>query len=450
VIAVLFLGSCKVTLDKVEKWKRNGDAPRLKKCLADKKQKMDVRIAAGLALFELGRYYGVEVMLQRVKERSASESTGLADGIAAKLLGGLKGTGEDAIRVKDGLFSVWASAGAETRTKIENELITWLMNNYASVAKAGEHSAKKIFEIMGEKAGIQLARNLQLDNANLFEMATLVKKLAPADERDALVDRFAKTLTADARQQGHAQKLFAIGQLCGPKAVAFLQGLVLKGYSYTIRRNAIIGLRQCPHKSSLKVVFRLLGDLLDKAMSDVNVELPGFKDRKPGILTQSYELVEAVKAPKVAKAGLLRLVTAHGQKPLKEENQRRKLLIRMKAGQYLIYLHKVEGLKMVLDKLPTEDEYPSGYLGIVVYAIKEEFSKTGREVALQAVRAALNSPSWVARIIAVETLALMGNKNVDLPLLQKLANDKAKLKGWKVGATVGERASVAVKKLENR
>ena len=77
-VPMVTITGCKVTMEKVEKWKKNSDTARLKKCLADKEQKKKVRVAAGLALFELGRYYGVEVMLGRVKKRSKSEAQGLA------------------------------------------------------------------------------------------------------------------------------------------------------------------------------------------------------------------------------------------------------------------------------------------------------------------------------------------------------------------------------------
>lgn len=446
----VFFCGCKVTPEKVEKWKRNGDAPRLKKCLSDKNQSIKVRVAAGLALFHLNRYYGAEVMLQRVKERNEKEAAQIADGIANKLKDQVKGTSEEAIKAKDGLFSVWAFVPAKTKVEIETLIIKWLMDNYTSVAQQGEHSAKKIIDMMGPKAGALMAQQLTLGHPNLREIAILIQKLAPPEVRDQLVARFVKELEGDQRKQSDPDKLYAIGYLCGPKALEFLQKTVGQGLNYTIKRNAIIGLRICQGKSSLKAIFTLLGDLLDKAINDVDIDLPVFSDHKPALITQGFELIDAVKDYKMSKTSLLRLVSTHGVKTLKKENQKRKLLIRMNAGRSLILMGQVDGVRSMMESLPVADKYPPGYVYLVVYAIKDHINKSNLPEVLKVLRESLNSKNWVARLVSVETLALLGNKAVDAPLLGKLSKDPTKLAEWEGTPTLGERVTRTIKKLENR
>jgi hypothetical protein len=449
-LSSLILPACKVTKEKVEKWKKNGDTARLKKCLADGDQDTKVRVAAGMALFELGRYYGAEVQLGKVKKRSEAEAAKIADAMAAKLLPRLEGTSDQAVRAKDGLFSLTPFVSKKKRRKLESEIVRWLLEHYTSVASSGEHSAKKIFERLGPKAGALIAEVLEPTHGQIYEVARLVRKIASAEDRQTLAKRFIKAIEKNPRLQTNAQLIYAIGEICAKASLRFLQQKVESGYNYTIRRNGLIALRQCPHASSLEPTFGLLTELSKKAIAGQHVELPKFKDNKPGVIHQAFEVIDAVGKWEKAKPGLVKVLTLDGNKELDKKNQHRKLLIRMKAAQYMIYLGRTEGLEEVLKRIP-RDEYPKGYIGLVVFAIKRQFSKKDTEKALKILRSSLKSPNWVARIVSIEAVRRLGTKEKDLALVKKLTTDKTVLEGWgEEGVTVGERAELAAKALTSR
>src|SRR5262249_35354672 len=92
-------------------------------------------------------------------------------------------------------------------------------------------------------------------------------------------------------------------------------------------------------------------------------------------------------------------------------------------------------------------------------AVIEEIAKMQpRGAVLAEGRPLLDSPSWVARWVAAETLTMMKSKE-DIPALQKLTTDKAKLsfywgdqegvdpKSKKPDPTLGERVNELLKTL---
>ena len=444
------LTGCKVTMEKVEKWKKNSDTARLKKCLADKKQKKKVRVAAGLALFELGRYYGVEVMLERVKKRSKKEAQGLAIAMMNNLLPKLKGTDEAAVRAKDGLFSLWASVDEANQTKLQTTIITWLLENWDSVSHAGEHSAKKIFEKLGTKAGKVLAEKLTLSHNKLYELATHVGEIAAPEDKEKLVKRFVTKLDKNPQLLARADRLYSIGKICSKTSLLFLQRKAVKAFNFSIRRNALIGLRLCPHPSSIQPAIATLKELQSKALKNETVALPKFKDKKPGVIHQAFEVLDVIKDWKKTQPGLTELLTMTGVVPLDKKNKRRKLLIRTKAGQYFVFLGKVPGLKVLLQKLP-DDEWPGGYILALRKAVLQQFSKKGREEALKVLREAAKGTNWVGKAVAIESLGHLGDKKKDAAILEKAKEDKTPLKGWGTeGVTIGERAAIALKRLRSR
>jgi len=444
---ISLLVGCKVSMEKVEKWKKNSDTARLKKCLADKEQSEEVRVAAGLALFELGRYYGVEVKLREVKERSEEEARKLAGLMQKKLSADLKGTGEKAVQAKDGLFSLWEFVPQKQQSELEEKIVTWLLENWISVSNSGEHSAKKIFEKWGERAGKVLTDKLTLQHDNLYDVSTLVADIATKEDKEKLVKKFAAKLDKNPALMSRADRLHSIGKLCSKTSLSFLQRLALKGFNFAIRRNAMIGLRLCPDVSSVDAMIKTLQELQEKTLKDEVVNLPKFKDKKPGLIHQAFEVLDAVKNWKATKPGLTKILSLTSDKKLSEKNKRRKLLIRTKVGQYLVFIGGIEGLQVLLQNLP-DDEYPGGYILALRDAVKQVFSKKKRQEALEVLRKAIKEANWVGKITALETLAVMGEKEKDGETLKALSSDETELKGWGAkGVTMGERAAIGFKRL---
>ena len=447
VLALSGLTGCKVSMERVAKWKNKGDTARLKKCLADKKQATKVRTASGMALIDLGDFYGVEAMLARVHKRSRSEAENLADRMAKKLMPQLKGIDEGSIKAKDGLFSVWRFASAPVRATTEDRLVKWLLDHYVAAATAGEHSAAKILTTMGPLAGNVLAKYLTLDHPKLYELAGIIRKSADAPSKKAIVDRIVADLKKNPGKTSRPQILYALGRLCNPTGVHYLQNLAIAGMNYKIRREALIALRLCPNPKSIAIAGKMLKTILDSDIKGLPVELPDFDDGKPGVIGQCFEVMDTAHNWPLAKKALHPLLTGNNQAPVSKEAQAQKLLIRMQGAQFAVYMGGLDGLKMILTELPP-DVYPPIYVNTPALAIRQKFAKgKDRAKALTDLRQTLKTGSLVAKMIAIKSLARIGEKAADLGLLKAMAKDRTPVAGWKAGTTIGVLASTAAQRL---
>ncbi|MCD6499259.1 MAG: hypothetical protein J7M25_13285 [Deltaproteobacteria bacterium] len=449
-LALLGLSGCKVSLDRVAKWKKKGDTARLKKCLSDKKQSLKVRTASGLALVDLGNCYGVEAMLARVHKRSSTEASTLADRMAKELLPQLKGLDDGSIKAKDGLFSVWRFATVSVRANIEDRLVKWLLDHYVAAATAGEHSAAKILSTMGPLASNVLAKYLTLDHPKLYEIAGIIRKTADASAKKTITGRIISNLKANPGKMSRPQVLYTLGRLCMPSGVSYLQNLATAGMNYKIRREALISLRLCPNPKSIAIAGGILKTILDSDIKGTPVELPSFDDRKPGVIGQCFELMDTVHHWPLAKKALRPLLITNNNAPLPQDAQDQKLLIRMQGAQFAVYMGGLDGLKMILADLP-KDVYPPIYVNTPALAIRQKFAKGKDRInALAGLRQTLKNGSLVAKMIAIKSLARIGEKTTDLPLLRALARDRTPVAGWKPGTTIGVLASTAAERLAGK
>ncbi len=446
-LIVFSASGCKVTKERVDKWKAKGDTARLKKCLADKKLSSDIRKRCGLALVSLDKLYGVERMLDRVYKRSASEASKVADPMAKDLLDKVRGLEDEGVRAKDALFVLRRFVSKSVRGSIDEKLVGWILANYTSGATAGEHSARKILKALGQEGGDILARLVPEDHPNLYEIASLVRKTASDKAKDALVARLVGSVQKNQSKLARPEILFAIGQICRPQSLVFLRKQALEGFNYKIRRNALIGLQRCPDPGSIKVAEAILWGILSKDIQNQAVDLPRFSDGKPGVIGQCFNLLDAVGKWPAEKASFVRLISAVNTAPLDDKPQAQKLLIRVQAAQYAIYIGGVDGLKTALQALP-DDAYPEIYVNTPVLAIGQEFGRgPKRDKALAVLRGALNNGRLVAKMIAVKALGRIGDPKTDVALLRKVASDRTPLKGWDAGQTLGILAAKAAEKL---
>lgn len=447
-LTVLSVSGCKVTKERVDKWREKGDTARLKKCLADKKLSVDIRKRCGMALVSLDKLFGVQRMFVRVQKRSKGEAAKVADAMAKDLLDKVKGLEDEGVQAKDALFVLRPFVSPSVRHAIDDRLISWILDNFTSGATAGEHSALKILKTLGQAGGDRLAKLVPLDHPNLYEIATMVRKTASDKAKDAMVARFVAVLSKS--QQFRPEVLYAIGQVCRPQSLTFLRRLALKGLNYKVRRNALIGLQRCPDKGSVKVAETVLWEILSKDLQNQPVDLPHFPDGKPGVIGQCFNLLDAIGKWEAEKSTFVRLMSAVNQSPLSDKAQAQKLLIRVQAAQYAIYVGGVKGLETVLATLP-DDAYPEIYVNTPVLAIVQEMGRGAkRAAALKVLRAALNNQRLVAKMLGVKALGRIGDPAKDSALLKKLTSDRTPLKGWEEGQNLGNLAAKALEKLTSK
>ncbi len=447
---VLSASSCKVTKKRVDKWREQGDTKRLKKCLADKKLSGEIRKHCGMALVSLDKLFAVQRMLARVQKRSQSEAARVADAMAGALVGRVEGLEDEGVRAKDAVFVLRPFVSSGVRATIDDKLISWILANFTSGATVGEHSARKILKTLGAAGGDRLARLVPLDHPNLYAIATMIRKTASDQAKDAFVARLVGSLSKGGSQLARPDVLYAIGQVCRPGSLSFLRKTALKGFNYKVRRNALIGLQRCPDKGSITVAEAVLWEILSKDLLDQPVDLPHFSDGKPGVIGQCFNLLDAIGKWPEEKATFVRLMTAVNAKPLSDKAQAQKLLIRVQAAQYAVYIGGVEGLETALSRLP-EDIYPEIYVNTPVLAVVQEFGRPPkRQAALKVLRTALNKPGLVAKMIAIKALGKIGDPSRDVAVLKKMSMDRTPLKGWEQGQTLGNLASKALEKLTTK
>ncbi len=99
----------------------------------------------------------------------------------------------------------------------------------------------------------------------------------------------------------------------------------------------------------------------------------------------------------------------------------------------------------MLEALPERYTYKKDDLKDLV---EDDVVKLGAK-ALAPLRTALSSKSWIAKLVAVRTLARLGTAE-DVSALEKLVNDGTALRGWEGGATLGTEAKAAIEKIRSR
>ena len=457
-ISITYLAGCKVTMERVQKWKKKKDYARLQKCLTDKDLSTKIRTACGFALFDLGKSYGVENMLARVAKRSSSEAAKLAEVMAKHYLPLVKDDSDESVRAKDALFVLRSFTGPELRRKIDEKIVRWYVAHYTTVATAGEHSAKKVFKTLGAEGAEILAQVVPLTAPGLYAYATQVRQSGSSKARDILAGRIVALLKKEPSRQGSAEIVYALGQACGKATVPYLENLALHGMNWKVRRNALIGLQLCPAKSSLKVAASILKEIQSSALSGKLVELPSFHDGKAGVVGQCYNLLETVARAKDLKVDwktdlepiFREILSARAQAQLSDKVLEQALLIRYQGAEYAIYLGKLEGLKLVFEALPPDEPSKEAYVNAPAAAAKEKLNTEPlRSKAIALAKDALKGQSLTAKIVAIKVLGALGTKK-DADALSALTKDRTPLPGWPQGKTLGMLAASVKEDMASR
>jgi hypothetical protein len=462
---------CKVSKGRVREWADRKDAYRLSRVVADGKQSPEVRQEAALALVRLERFYELERALHQAR---VGDRHRITDALVDRLVGVVKKPdGDEAavVRAKDGLFSAWFFARPAQRRVIEETLTRWIVQG--EPGGGGEHNIERILKSFGRRGANLIASITPVEHPRLFVydkkqvvspsclLGTFWKTAGP-EVRATTTRRFIQAAKQDKKLSlsNEGGLLLSIGALGGHEGVSFLEGLLRQDPDVKVRTFAVIALRIAAERER-----GLVGDSvrdaalaeLARLMAVVNEgkALPNPTLRGVSFVEHLFEL--ALLFPGDATfEGLAGFVGAPNPKLEDADLAGIRTFLRLLCVGFLMRHGPTRALKMAYAKLLPEEDHPLGYLNqtlldSAIFVWKQTPKR--RADLLAGLRLGLSDPSWVAKAIAVEGLALgellpREGLEGDLAALRGLVGDKTALRGddWR-GATLGERAKKAVETL---
>jgi HEAT repeat protein len=414
-LAALGLAACEnVTSERIQAWKSTQKGPdKIESALRSPKVPAHLRAEAAVALVDIGRPEKVDEIMAELAAGERWEIIKTIVEIDSKRVASPQ---PPKVRdARDTLLSVRTYAPPEEQKRIDGILLASIETDLgAGRFSGGRHSLEKMLTAIGPPAGPMLVRLLGDPKAPYRGLAELLVKVCDEPTRDAggaaLLARLppGKPIPND--------MWLALGELGGPKVTEFLSTKMQKGPADEAIA-AAKALQQSRFPSVLGLALKIAGD------PKADKELRG----------EAFGIVEKIGGPE-AQRGLVRIIA-------QDKND----LVRYRAHEAALAVGKAEAVVPALeafsDKLSFKRE------DVVDFLVKD-ISKVGPQ-AKPAVLAALSSPSALARMTAVLALEapLPGHPQTrlgapeDAAALAKLSGDKAKLKGFPAGMTVGSEAA---------
>jgi len=408
---------CEVTSEKIQTWKQTvKGAAKIRAAVRDTGQQMPIRVEAAEALCEMGLF---APLTEDIKALAPADRKQVMDTLAQRLIAKMEGSNPRSsnriqIQAKDALFSLRTMAEDPLKRTMEERTVRWVLGDWEKRG-TGEHSSEKIITEIGKPAGSILAELID-QGPPVVAVATLLRKVGSDADRDAGAER----LVAFAAKQKppQVQTFHALGKVGSLKATAFLEQVAKKGEPEQ-KTWALRALALFPHPSVIPTAQVIAGDATLKG------EMAILRD-------EAFSVLEKIDDPKSLDAlvGFL------------EDKQE---TVRYRAAEAIVSGFGARGLTKLLEGLPSRYTYKKEDL---VDFVENDIQALGA-AALPALRQALDSKSWVARLIAARVLGRIGTKQ-DVTTLEKLGSDQTKLKGWEGGATVGTEAAAAAKALKTK
>ena len=421
---VLALGACEsVSSEKIEAWKNTQKGPdKIEMALRSANAPAQLRAEAAAALVDIGRPEKVDEIMADIEAGTRWEI--LKPLVDIHIKGMANPKLPKARDARDGLFGVRQYAPPEERQRIDSALLASIEKDLAEGRfTGGRHSLDKILSAIGPAAGPMLVRLLGDPKAPYKGLAELLVKVCDEPTRDqggkALLGR------ASSMKPIPIDFWLSLGLLGGPAVTEFLSEKVRKG-SPEEAVAAAKALQQSRFPTVLPLAIKIASD------AKANKELRG----------EVFGVIEKIGGPE-AQQGLLRIIA-------EDKND----IVRYRAHEAALEVGKADAIVPALQAF-------SGQLSFkredVVDFLVKDISKIGAKAKPQ-VLAALTSPSPLARITAVLALEaplpsnprghLGGPEDVG-PLL-KLADDRATIKGFPKGVTVGTEAKRVAELLQGR
>jgi HEAT repeat protein len=399
--------------ESINTWKGTQKGPdKIEAALRNASVPANLRAEAAAALVDIGRPEKVDEILSGLQ---ASERWEILKPLVDLYLKGMASPQVPKARdARDGLFSVRQYTQPEDQKRIDTALLQSIEKDLSEGRfTGGRHSLDKMLSAIGPASGPMLVRLLGDPKAPYRGLAELLVKVCDEPTRDkggaALLGRISggRPIPND--------MWISLGLLGGTTVTDFLATKMQKGTADEAIA-AAKAMQQSRFPSQLALALKIAGD------AKANKELRG----------EAFGVIEKIGGPEAEK-GLLRIIAED-----KDE------LVRYRAHEAALEVGKADAIIPALQAF-------SGKLSFkredVVDFLVKDISKIGPKAKPQ-VLAALASPSALARMTAVLALEAPLPSNPkghlgsaeDAAALAKLAEDKATLKGFPTGVTVGVEA----------
>lgn len=401
------------TSEKIQTWKGTEKGPsKIEDTLRSANVPASLRAEAAAALVDIGRADKADEIMASVPPGERSEILKTLMEIYIK---GMASPQLPKVRdSRDGLFSLRQYAPAEEQKRIDQVLLASIEKDlFDGRLSGGRHSLEKMLPTIGVASGPMLVRLLGDPKAPYRGLAELLVKVGDAEARDkggaALIGRMSqgKPMPNDL--------WISLGMIGGPTVTEFLLGKMQKG-SPEDAVAAARALQQSRFPAALPVALKIAGDT--KATGELRDE--------------AFGVVERIGGPEAQK-GLVKIIA-------EDKNEK----VRYRAHEAALAVGKGEAIRPALEAFSPKLSFKRE--DVVDFLVKD-ISKIGAQ-AKPHVLATLGSPSALARMTAVLVLeapvsaALTGHMGgpEDAEALLKLGDDKATIKGFPAGTSLGAEA----------
>ena len=416
-LALLVLSGCEVTREKINIWKL-GDkgAPKLRACIRDGSQTMEIRIECAGAVAEMGLGFYLAQDLKSLKPEESKKIIGKLTALLISKMNGsnLKETTRVKIQAKDALYSIRGFLEKGERTKVDQAVVTWILADFRK-RNEGDHSVEKVVKTVGQAAAKPLADSLDTGGTPPLYVSVLLRRVGDQASRDAAAVKLVARSKKDKKL--NPRILEALGRVGSIVAVDYLNGMATKG-DMTQKVLCLRALQLFPHVKSLPLAQSIAAD-------------DTLKDDKALIREEAFNLLSVISDPKA-------LDILAGFMTHKVED------VRYTAMHQIIEGFRDKGLTKLLQSLAASYTYKKQDLADLVVSYIVDLGPK----ALPPIRSGLKSSNWLAKLVCIQVLARLGTKQ-DMVALEKIATDKVKIKGWE-GATIGSEAMAAVKQIQSR
>jgi hypothetical protein len=424
-LALLSAAGCeKVSHENIDKWLGTEKGPgKLQKAMTDGSIDPDMSAHAAVNLIKLGKDTDVAKAIENMPEdRRKAVVAKLAPRLwdLARIEGELTMPSALQVTAKDLLFDLRKSAGDPAlKQTIDGYLMDWYTSGYyEGRAVSGRYLGATVIHQLGPPAGDKLQHA-----AN-----AIIAKPQQGNERAKVGDELLLGMAASGN----------------PEAVKYIMDIYRMD-----RGDPTLGERCISALYRAYVDPGGLFDVTDPAALvpslDRIVEVALDDNQPPRVTNDAVALIRAVGMPQCLDPLISMIPSPNRQRRWVGANNA------LKCGG-------VKAIPMVAGALAPDAGYDHAEIAGAVW---EEIAKmSSKDQVLGEVRKLLDSPSWVSRWIAIESLAAMKSKD-DLPRIKQLTGDKTRLTGYwgdqsgvdakakKADPTLGERAAELAKTLES-
>ncbi|MGD0836958.1 MAG: HEAT repeat domain-containing protein [Polyangia bacterium] len=417
-VALIALAACEsaTTSESIRAWKSTEKGPeKIEAALRNSAVPANLRAEAAVALVEIGRPEKVDDIIGGMPQTERVQVLApLLEMYVAAMASPQLPKMRDA---RDELFSLRQYALPDQQKRIDTALLGSIEKDiFAGRFAGGRQSLEKMLLAIGPPSAPMLVRLIADARAPYRGIAELLAKVGDPVTRDrggsALVERLEHTRAGD---RTASDMWIALGLLGGPTVSEFLAGKMQKGS----REDAVAAakaLQQSRFPAVLPVALHIAAD------ARADKELRG----------EVFGVIEKIGGPD-ALSGLLAII-AHDKNDI----------VRYRAHEAALEVGKATAI------LPALEAFAPGLSfrrdDVIDFLVKD-ISRIGSAAKPQ-VQAALSSPSPLARmtaVLALEAPLPLGRGQTlggpdDVAVLGTLGNDRATLKGFPPGMTIGSEA----------